>query len=507
MTLSSAFAIANQSLGTLSGQMSIVSQNVSGANTTGYSTKIANVITGPDGSAFISAVTRAVNSALLKSSLSATSQQASSSALSSGLDQIDQFLNISSSSASDTASSTTPASMIANLASSLQAYAADPTDTSAAQTVLTSAQSLAQSLNAATTQTQSVRQQADASIASAVTNINQLLNQFQTVNNAIVSGTQSGADVTSDLDQRDQLVTQLSQYMGVSTIVGSNNSMSLYTDSGVTLFQTTPRSVSFQPTSTFTATTTGNPVYIDGIPVTGTPSTAMSLQSGSLAGLTQLRDVTAPQFQDQLDETARGLINSFAESDQTNSGQPTLMGLFTTSAGIATGNLLPGSTLTPGLAGQIIVNPDVDPSQGGNLSLLQNGGISDPGNQAYVYNTTGATGYSARIQQLLSGLSTTQSFDLSAGNGSSASVTSYATNSIGWFEAQRQTADSATTYQSALLTQTQTALSSATGVNLDAQMSQMLSLENSYQASAKLLDTVNTLYSTLFTALQPQAQA
>jgi len=110
MTLSSAFAIANQSLGTLSGQMSIVSQNVSGANTTGYSAKIANVLTDPDGSAFISAVTRAVNSALLKSSLSATSQQASSSSLSSGLDQIDQFLNISSSSASDTTSSATPAS-------------------------------------------------------------------------------------------------------------------------------------------------------------------------------------------------------------------------------------------------------------------------------------------------------------------------------------------------------------------------------------------------------------
>lgn len=507
MSLSSAFGIAAQSLGTISSQINLVSQNIAGANTTGYSTKSANVATSADGSSEIDGVTRSVNTALTQSMLAATSQAAMSSALSSGLDQIDQFLNISSSTASSASSSSTPAAMIANLASSLQAYATTPTSTSAAQTVVSDAQALAQSLNAATTETQNVREQADSQIGSAVDSINQLLSQFQSVNNAVVAGTQSGADVTSDLDQRDQIVAQLSQYMGISEVTGPNDSMALYTDSGVTLFQTTPRPVTFQPTATFTAGTTGNQVYIDGVAVTGAPSTSMSLQSGSLVGLTQLRDVVAPQFQAQLDETARGLINAFSESDQTNSGQPPLMGLFTTEAGIAAGNPMPSSSLNPGLAGQIEVNPDVDPSQGGNLSLLQNGGISDPGNPAYVYNTTGASGYTARIQQLLANLSTTQSFDPAAGNGTSASVTSYANNSIGWFEAQRQSADNATTYQNALLSQAQTALSNATGVNIDAQMSQMVSLENSYQASAKLLSTVNDLFTTLFTSLQPQAQA
>ncbi len=506
MNLSSAFGVAAQSLGTISSQINLVSQNIAGANTAGYSTKSANVITGSSGSAEIDGVTRSVNTALAKSMLSATSQQAMSSALSAGLDQIDQFMNISSSTASSTSSSSTPAAMIANLASSLQAYAGSPTNASAGQTVVSDAQALAQSLNAATNETQSVRGQADAQIGSAVGNINRLLSQFQSVNNAIVAGTQSGADVTSNLDQRDQLVAQLSQYMGVSEVNGPNNSMALYTDSGVTLFQTTPRQVTFQPTSTFTAGTTGNQVFIDGVAVTGTPSTSMSLQSGSLVGLTQLRDVVAPQFQAQLDETARGLINAFSESDQTKSGQPTLMGLFTTSAGVAAGNPMPSSSLNPGLAGEIEVNPDVGPNKGGNLSLLQNGGISAPGNPAYVYNTTGASGYTARIQQLAANLSATQSFDPAAGNGASASVTSYATNSIGWFEAQRQSADNSTTYQNALLSQAQTALSNATGVNIDAQMSQMVSLENSYQASAKLLTTVNDLFTTLFTALQPQPQ-
>lgn len=52
------------------------------------------------------------------------------------------------------------------------------------------------------------------------------------------------------------------------------------------------------------------------------------------------------------------------------------------------------------------------------------------------------------------------------------------------------------------MTQTTQALSNATGVNLDDQMSQMLALENSYQASARLLETINSLFATLFNAVR-----
>lgn len=47
--------------------------------------------------------------------------------------------------------------------------------------------------------------------------------------------------------------------------------MSIYTESGVTLFQGgSARSVTFSPTNTYTATTTGNPVYVE---VQGEPLT------------------------------------------------------------------------------------------------------------------------------------------------------------------------------------------------------------------------------------------
>jgi flagellar hook-associated protein 1 FlgK len=495
MTLSSAGRIATQSLGVISDQISIVSRNISASGSSGYSAKIALLSSNNDTGVELDGVRRATNAALQRNALRATSQLATSTALSNALDQIDQSLNISSGSVASTGNMS-PAALISQMASALQAYSATPSNAAAAQTALSSAQALAQSLNAATTTTQQIRQQADGQIATSVANINSLLAQFQKVNTEIVVGTQKGADITDSLDQRDALVAKLSQEVGVTTVMRSNNDMVLYTDSGATLFETTPRSVTFQPTPGLAPGVAGGSVSVDGVPITGAAAGSMAAQSGALVGLTKVRDTLAPEFQSQLDETARALINAFKETDQTGGAAPALAGLFT-DAGAST---IPGS-LTAGLAGRIAINANVDPQQGGDITRLRDGGISSPGNPAYVYNTSGGSGYSARLTQLVNGLSASQSFDASAGLGTTASVTSYASDSVGWLESQRQQTNATKTYQGAVLTQTTQALSNATGVNLDDQMSQMVALENSYQASAKLLSTIDAMYQSLFSAL------
>lgn len=492
MTLSSAAAIATQSLQTITSQINVVSRNISGANTPGYAAKMALVATNGMGAAQIDGVIQATNAALFQSSLQATSLQAAYSALSNGLNQIDQSMNISAGSASNSSTNTSPATLISALSGALQQYSASPSSITSAQSVLTAAQQLVQGLNNATTAVQQVRQQADAGIASSVSNINSILSQFQQLNSYIVSGTAAGRDVTDSLDKRDALLSQLSKEIGISTITRQNNDMVIYTDGGATLFETTPRTVAFQPTVTYVAGTVGNAVFVDGVQVTG-PNSTMAIRSGNLQGLTQLRDVAAPMYQNQLDETARGLITAFSEIDQSN--LPTsLPGLFTYPGASTT----PGASLIVGLAGEITINASVDPIQGGNLNLLRDGGVSGPGN---TYNTTGAASYSTRIQQLISSLTATQTFDASAGLGSQQSLTDFATTSLGWLEAQRQQADNSATYQNTLVSQTSQALSNATGVNLDDQMSKMLDLENSYQASAKLLATVNAMYSVLFQSI------
>jgi flagellar hook-associated protein 1 len=496
MSLTNAGSIASQSLGTIANQISVVSRNVGGVNTPGYSVKNAQIVTTTDGSTQITGVARATNTALLKNLLQSNSARAVSSAVSDGLTQVDQFFNISSSSATDLSTTRSPAALIANLKGALQDYSASPTSGAAAESAISAAKSLAQTLNDATATVQDIRRQADVKISASVDSINTILSEFQTVNSQIVDKGAVQEDITSLLDQRDSLITSLSKEIGISTLTRPNNDVVIYADNGATLFETTPRAVTFKASASLGAGLAGNAVYIDGVQVTGSSTATLNLQGGNLVGLTQLRDVIAPKFQSQLDETARGLIAAFAEQDQTGSGAPDAPGLFTYSGAAG----VPGATVIPGLAGLISVNANVDPIQGGNVTRLRDGGIADPNNPAYVYNTSGAAGFSDRITQLIGNLGTPQAFDPAAGVGAQASVIAFASGSISWLEAQRQQADKNTNYQDALLTQTNQALSNATGVNLDDQMSKMLALENSYQASAKLLSAVNQLFSDLFAA-------
>ncbi len=89
----------------------------------------------------------------------------------------------------------------------------------------------------------------------------------------------------------------------------------IYTDSGVTLFETKARTVTHAADLCLYGWTVGQAVYIDGVPVTGANG-VMPIKSGQLAGLAKLRDDVSVTYQSQLDEVARTVIEIFAESDQ-----------------------------------------------------------------------------------------------------------------------------------------------------------------------------------------------
>jgi flagellar hook-associated protein 1 len=497
MTLSSAYNIINSAFAVTGAQSATIARNITNASTPGYSREIANVVDNPYGGADVASITREANSALLDQVNSSTSESASQSAIAAGLATLAQTVSDSASTTSSGAmqNGSSPSAMLANLQGALTTYEADPSNDSVGDAAVSAAGDLTASLNSGAAAVQQVRSQADANMAASVATINSLLNQFTQLNATVVNGLQSGADISSAQDSEDSILTQLSQQVGISTTTNANGSVSIYTDSGVTLFQDVPQTLSFTPSPTLTAGISGNPVTVDGIPITGA-SAPMAIQSGALAGLAQLRDTIAPEYQAQLDQISGGLVNAFAETDQTGGTAPALPGLFTFPG--ATG--VPSTTQVTGLSGQIEVNPNVDPSQGGDVDLLRDGGISDPGSATYTYNTTGSTGYTGRIQQMVSAIGATQSFDPSAGLGASDSLSDYANNSVGWLQGQNQQATDAASYQSSVVTQATSALSNATGVNLDTEMTNMLNIENSYTTSAKLLTTVNDMFSALMNA-------
>ncbi len=487
MSLTAAMETARSNLSVITAKTSVISRNIANASNEYASRKIVHTATGLNGTGVhITSITRASDEALFRNVLSSNSDASYQKALVDAMDQLNATIN-------DPEQDASPAALIGKLKDALQEYSASPGELIRAQSTISAAGDVATGLNTASNLVQDVRSQADQEIAGAVATINALLEQYRAVNQKIIDGTRLGADITDSLDARDRILADLSQEIAIKTVPGNENDLSIYTDSGVTLFQHTARAVTFDAMTSYDATDTGNAVMIDGVPVTGSSAT-MPITSGRIKGLTEIRDEIAVTYQSQLDEVARGLIEMFAEVDQTASGLPDATGLFSYSGSPtvpATG------TLISGLASEISLNAAFDTLQGGDPTLLRDGGANGA---SYVYNTTGAPGFSDRIFELIDEFGVDRNFDTFAQLGGTLSLEDYASTSVGWLEGKRQSAASAQEYSITVLERASYSLTSATAVNLDYEMSILLDLEHSFQATSRLISAIDSMYVSLLEA-------
>lgn len=477
MSLTSALSIAQSALLTTSKQTSIVSRNVADASNTDYARRTAVVTSTAPGARSVE-IQRATNDLLFRQNLGALSAWSGQSALYNGMDQLELAVN-----GVDNASS--PSTAIANLQQALQLYATTPSNQNLGASVIDAAKDVVRSLNEGTQAIQDFRTQTDGQIATAVDDLNKLLSQFQDANKAVISGTRSGTDVSDALDQRDAILKKIAEYVPISTFTRGDNDMVITTTDGTTLFETVPRSVTFTPSPGYTAGTPGSTIYIDNVPLSA-GSGGNTSAVGKLAGLITLRDGVAATMQSQLDETARGLITAFAE---TSSSSPDAAGLFTWSGAPA---VPAAGTLVDGLAGSIRVNAAMTPA------LLRDGGANGA---AYVQNSGGGSSYADLLIAYGDRLDQPMAFDAAAGITATSSVADYAANAIGWFEGVRQQASTTADAKEALATRTAEALSNDTGVNVDQEMSLLLDLEHTYQASARMMKTVDDMLDALMNAV------
>jgi flagellar hook-associated protein 1 FlgK len=486
MSLTASLESARSSLSTLQERTSVISRNVANANNAFASRKIANTAAVPGAGVRLASITRVTDAALFQNVLASNASVGGQQAVVDALEQ----LNLS---VGDPESDSSPAALIGKVAEALQQYSSGPQDSIRAKSVLDSATDLTNALKTASSRVQDVRLGADADIRRSVDNLNTLLGQVELVNREIVKGTQIGTDVTDQLDMRDRLLTEVAVEIGIKVVSRSNNDIAIYTDSGVTLLDNTARSVSFEGTPVYSASTGGNPVVVDGVAVTG-PSASMGIGSGKLKGLTEVRDNYAVTYQNQLDEIARGLIETFRETDQTGGGQPDATGLFSYTG---SPTVPPSGAIITGLAGQISVNAAVDPNRGGDLNLIRDGGINGA---AYNYNTSGAAGFTGRILELADNIFASRSFDPAAEAGSQDSVADFASTSVGWLQEQRRAVSGDLDFSLTLQERSVEALTQVIGVNLDFEMTLLLEIERSYQATSRIISAIDNMYDAMIAA-------
>jgi len=487
MSLGSAWSVSLSGLSAAADQLALVSRNVSRAGDANSVRKMGEQVTTTDGLVRLSRVSRAGDSALLEGSLIANARAGQESVVAQSLDELQSTVL-------DPTLDASAAAQIADLEAKLRLLANSPSDrTAAAQTVL-AAKDLTTVLNAMSDTILKVRSSADQAIADTVDSINTSLASLEKVNQEILSASPS-ADITDQLDRRDAILKDLSSQIGIRTVARGGNDISVYTDGGVVLFETVARDVTFSRSVTLGPGSQGASVMIDGVEVTG-DNAVMPLRSGRMAGLVQVRDVIAPVFQTQADEIARGLIEAFADSDRSASGKPDIPGLFTWSGNA----VLPAGVQVAGLAARITVNAGIDPAQGGDLRYLRDGGASAPADPDYSANQSQLPGFPARLLELIDGLAAARPFDGRAQLDQSASLKAFASQSVGWLEELRESTDQRYEVNSAVRDRATQSLLSATGINLDQEMSDLLRFEQSYQAASRLIATVDQMIRTILEA-------
>ncbi|MBD8553449.1 flagellar hook-associated protein FlgK [Rhizobium sp. CFBP 8762] len=477
MSLASAINTAQSIFNNTGTQTSVISNNIRNSANTDYSRRIAVTGTSSAGANIVK-IQRAQDDAIFRQNIESISRSSAQTALTTGLTQLQSLLG------STTKHETAPSTYLGKFQDALQTFAVKPGDSTVAAAAVASSVDVANSLNVTANGIQEIRQNADQEIASTVEDLNTLLHEFEAANNTIVRETATGGDPLDALDERDRVLKQIAEIVGVSTATRAGNDMVLFTNDGSVLFEAAPRAITFTPSSSLPAGIVGQSVLVDGVPLTAGigPNTT---GQGKLAGLLQLRDEIAPVFQKQLDEIARSLVASFAETT-TTAGLPPRAGLFSWSQDA----IRPNGEVVNGAAASIKVNRAVIATP----MLLRDGGVNG---SDYIKNKEGFAGYSDQLKAWGQALNAKVPFAAEAEGPTSESILAYSTASVGWLEQNRKAASAADTTKSAMVARTSQALSNQTGVNMEEELSLLMEMEQSYKASAKLVQAVDEMLNAL----------
>jgi flagellar hook-associated protein 1 len=301
MSLSSSLSIVLRGIQADQEGLNVTSNNIANVNTPGYSREVANFDETPPisfgnldfGTGVTLANIQGIRDNVLQLRLNQETQnQGSLGALSTGLNQIQTLFNEPAGSGLQ--------SLISQFFGSFQAVATDPTNLGNRQAVIGDAQSLADGFNQTANALVTQEQNANQAVVGDVEQINQLTSQIANLNEQISAASGGGQNPNSLIDQRAQLITQLSGAIDVESITADGSSLSLTTNNG-TLLVVGNQSFKLQ---TQTVAGGNQDVFAQGKDITS------AIQGGDLAGQIQLRDQTIPGFLNTLDTLANSIATS-----------------------------------------------------------------------------------------------------------------------------------------------------------------------------------------------------
>ena len=452
MRLDGALSEAASGLDSIAKRLATVSQNVANASTPGYTVRtrtVSNLDAGGEAAGVGTAVeTRSVDLVLQGNLGTAGAQVADSQLRQGALAAVDAASGIPG-------SGQDLASLVGALRDRFSTLLNDPANATQQSAVVQGAAALARGVNAVGTAISGARQAAQDGIGVDLAAANAALKAVDTLSARIVAARAQG-DGTAELeDRRDAEIATVTQLTGARFLPQRDGS--LLAVSGGTILPQTGTALDVAP-GALAPGIAGAPLTVNGQPVPlGSPG-------GRIGAALALRDTVLPGLQGGVDAFARVLAAGFAAQG---------LKLFTDSTGA-----VPAAG-TPGFAQTIQVNPAVIATPG----LVRDGTGGVPGGTG---NTAVIVGVLGSVLAGGSGTISGQAADLVAG---------HATLSA--------SAGAQATADTAVQQNLQAKLDAGTGVSVDKELSQLVQLQNSYGANAKVIAAVQSAWSELLSSVRP----
>jgi flagellar hook-associated protein 1 FlgK len=313
--VSDVFGITISALQAFQTALSVTSNNIANANTPGYAKETAeltNAVPQSDGSAPIGAGVEVAGISRAFNQLSATQLNTSQSSLGQ-LNSLQTYTNQIDNIVGTTAGGLSTA--LQNYYSAWSTVANDPTSTAARQALLSQAQGVATAFQSSSSQLQGLNSSINSGITADVAQINSLGASIAALNQQVVVATaNAGGQPPNDLiDQRDQLVSNLSKLVGISTTADKSGAVNVFIGNGqplvlnntTTALTTIPNQFNASQLEVSTSSNANNPI-------------SGQITSGDLGGLLAARTQAVNPAINQLGQIATALNQS--ANTQQNAG-------------------------------------------------------------------------------------------------------------------------------------------------------------------------------------------
>jgi flagellar hook-associated protein 1 FlgK len=288
--------------------LDVISQNVVNVNTKGYTRKVmtpeSRVLAGYGAGVQEGGVTRMVSQGLLKDIRRQTTNTGKLEVEQQYYPRIDDLFG-------DVADNTSIAHRLTDLNNAFETLGTEVNKPAVQWAAVQSAQDVANLMSSMTDSLQKLRAQSDRDVESTVAQVNDLVNNIYDLNQKIVKNGAISTG-TSDLeDKRDVALTELSKLIDIQYYERTDGSMTIFTTAGEMLLDNQPMSLSYSATSSTEPWMTAAGGQFAKITVSGSGTDISSeITGGKLRAQLDMRDITIPGLQANLDEAAKQMTSA-----------------------------------------------------------------------------------------------------------------------------------------------------------------------------------------------------